>query len=149
MKGIPISDGASVTNDYGIAVVNGVSSYQTSDIRVDVNNLPDDVEVYSSVVSKTLTEGAIGFRKIRAIKGERLMAVIRLADGSHPPLGAAVTDNSSGFEAGLIGDSGLAYLAGVSGEKSLTVRWGDGQQCQIQVPPQPVTYSGQVLLPCT
>lgn len=114
-----------------------------------MNNLPDDVEVYSSVVSKTLTEGAIGFRKIRAIKGERLMAVIRLADGSHPPLGAAVTDNSSGFEAGLIGDSGLAYLAGVSGEKSLTVRWGDGQQCQIQVPPQPVTYSGQVLLPCT
>nr|WP_255562182.1 fimbria/pilus outer membrane usher protein [Rahnella sp. PD12R] len=149
VKGIPISEGASVTNDYGIAVVNGVSSYQTSDIRVDVNHLPDDVEVYSSVVSKTLTEGAIGFRKIRAIKGERLMAVIRLADGSYPPLGSSVTDNSSGFEAGLIGDGGLAYLAGVSGEKSLTVRWGDEQQCRIQVPSQPVTRSGQVLLPCS
>ncbi|KQN47253.1 fimbrial protein [Serratia sp. Leaf51] len=149
VKGIPISDGASVTNDYGIAVVNGVSSYQTSDIRVDVNHLPDDVEVYSSVVSKTLTEGAIGFRKIRAIKGERLMAVIRLADGSHPPLGASVTDNSSGFEAGLIGDGGLAYLAGVSGEKSLTVRWGDENQCRIQVPSDTATQSGQVLLPCT
>ncbi|MGC6388196.1 fimbria/pilus outer membrane usher protein [Ewingella sp. S1.OA.A_B6] len=149
VKGIPISDGASVTNDYGIAVVNGVSSYQTSDIRVDVNHLPDDVEVYSSVVSKTLTEGAIGFRKVRAIKGERLMAVIRLADGSYPPLGASVTDNSSGFEAGLIGDGGLAYLAGVSGEKALTVRWGDENQCGIQVPPLPATQSGQVLLPCT
>lgn len=149
VKGIPISDGASVTNDYGIAVVNGVSSYQTSDIRVDVNHLPDDVEVYSSVVSKTLTEGAIGFRKIRAIKGERLMAVIRLADGSYPPLGASVTDNSSGFEAGLIGDGGLAYLAGVSGEKSLTVRWGDENQCRVQVPSQPTAQSGQVLLPCT
>ncbi|PKE29087.1 fimbrial protein [Rahnella sp. AA] len=149
VKGIPISEGASVTNDYGIAVVNGVSSYQTSDIRVDVNHLPDDVEVYSSVVSKTLTEGAIGFRKIRAIKGERLMAVIRLADGSYPPLGSSVTDNSSGFEAGLIGDGGLAYLAGVSGEKSLTVRWGDDQTCRIQVPAQPVTRSGQVLLPCS
>lgn len=149
VKGIPISEGASVTNDYGIAVVNGVSSYQTSDIRVDVNHLPDDVEVYSSVVSKTLTEGAIGFRKIRAIKGERLMAVIRLADGSYPPLGSSVTDNSSGFEAGLIGDGGLAYLAGVSGEKSLTVRWGEDQKCRIQVPSQPVTRSGQVLLPCS
>ncbi|CAI1066629.1 Outer membrane usher protein papC precursor [Serratia plymuthica] len=148
VKGIPISEGASVTNDYGIAVVNGVSSYQTSDIRVDVNHLPDDVEVYSSVVSKTLTEGAIGFRKIRAIKGERLMAVIRLADGSYPPLGSSVMDNSSGFEAGLIGDGGLAYLAGVSGEKSLTVRWGEGQQCRIQVPSQPVVSTGQVLLPC-
>jgi len=149
VKGIPISDGASVTNDYGIAVVNGVSSYQTSDIRVDVNHLPDDVEVYSSVVSKTLTEGAIGFRKIRAIKGERLMAVIRMADGSYPPLGASVTDNSSGFEAGLIGDGGLAYLAGVSGEKSLTVRWGDENQCRIQVPSTPASQSGQMLLPCT
>ncbi|MCX2942655.1 hypothetical protein ORG37_05990, partial [Rahnella perminowiae] len=57
--------------------------------------------------------------------------------------------NSSGFEAGLVGDGGLAYLAGVSGEKSLTVHWGDEQQCQIQVLPQPVTRSGQVLLPCT
>ncbi|VTR61465.1 Outer membrane usher protein papC precursor [Serratia fonticola] len=37
---------------------------------------------YSSVVSKTLTEGAIGYRKIRAIKGQQLMAVIRLQDGS-------------------------------------------------------------------
>ncbi|MFU2314943.1 FimD/PapC C-terminal domain-containing protein [Rahnella sp. PCH160] len=77
------------------------------------------------------------------------MAVIRLADGSFPPLGSSVTDNSSGFEAGLIGDGGLAYLAGVSGEKSLTVRWGDGQQCRVQVPSQPVTNTGQVLLPCS
>jgi len=148
VKGIPISDGASVTNDYGIAVVNGVSSYQTSDVRVDVNHLPDDVEVYSSVVSKTLTEGAIGFRKIRAVKGERVMATIRLADGSFPPLGASVTDDSSGFEAGLIGDGGLAYLAGVSGEKNLTVHWSDDSQCRIQVPNDSASLSGQLLLPC-
>jgi outer membrane usher protein FimD/PapC len=148
VKGIPIGDGSSVTNDYGVAVANGVSSYQTSDVRVDVNHLPDDVEVYSSVVSKTLTEGAIGFRKIRAIKGERLMATVRLADGSFPPLGASVTDDSSGFEAGLVGDGGLAYLAGVSGEKSLTVRWGDDEHCRIQVPQDSAAFNGQMLLPC-
>ncbi|VTR61469.1 fimbrial outer membrane usher protein StdB [Serratia fonticola] len=45
VKGIPINNGSGVTNDYGIAVANGVSSYQTSDVWIDVNNLPVDVEV--------------------------------------------------------------------------------------------------------
>ncbi|WP_245956746.1 fimbria/pilus outer membrane usher protein [Edaphovirga cremea] len=148
VKGIPVNNGSGITNDYGITVVNGVSSYQTSDVRIDVNNLPEDVEVYSSVVSKTLTEGAIGYRKIRAIKGQQLMAIIRLTDGSYPPLGAAVMDDSTGVEAGLIGDGGLTYLAGISAEKNLTVRWGDNTQCHISVPDNHSLLSGQVLLPC-
>ncbi len=148
VPGIPVSNGASVTNRYGIAVVNGFSSYQTSDIRIDINHLPDDVEVYNTVVSKTLTEGAIGLRQVRAVKGERMLAVIRRADGSYPPLGATVMDNSSGLEAGLVGDGGLAWLSGISGEKSLTVQWGDGQQCRIQVPTQQPEPGAQILLPC-
>lgn len=148
VKGIPINNGSGVTNNYGIAVVNGVSSYQSSDVWIDVNNLPDNVEVYSSVVSKTLTEGAIGYRKIRAIKGQQLMAVIRLQDGSFPPLGSVVTDDSTGIESGLIGDGGMAYLAGISAEKKLTVRWGENNQCHIQVPDDRSISSGQVLLPC-
>ncbi|CAI1085685.1 Outer membrane usher protein papC precursor [Serratia fonticola] len=148
VKGIPINNGSGVTNDYGIAVANGVSSYQTSDVWIDVNNLPVDVEVYSSVVSKTLTEGAIGYRKIRAIKGQQLMAVIRLQDGSFPPLGSVVTDNSTGFESGLVGENGLVYLAGISAEKKLTVRWGENKQCRIHAPDDSSIYSGQVLLPC-
>lgn len=148
VKGIPVNNGSSVTNGYGIAVVNGASSYQTSDVWIDVNNLPEDIEVYSSIVSKTLTEGAIGYRKIRAIKGQQLMVIIRLADGTYPPLGSAVTDDSTGIESGLIGDSGMAYLAGISENKKLTVRWADNKQCDIQVPDDRSLSSGQILLPC-
>lgn len=148
VKGIPVNGGAGLTNDYGIAVVNGVSSYQTSDVRIDINNLPEDVEVSHSVISKTLTEGAIGYRSIRAIKGQQLMAIIRLQDGSYPPLGSAVTDDGTGMESGLVGDHGLTYLAGISEARKLTVRWGNEMKCHVTVPDNRSITSGQVLLPC-
>lgn len=149
VQGIPVNYGSGITNAYGIAVVNGVSSYQKSDVRIDVNNLPEGVEVYNSVISKTLTEGAIGYRKVRAIKGQQLIAIIRLLDGSYPPLGSTVTDDGTGIESGFVGEGGLTYLAGISEERKLTVRWGDNTQCRISVPENRALVSGQVLLPCT
>ncbi|MDL1144589.1 fimbria/pilus outer membrane usher protein [Yersinia pestis] len=87
VAGVSLNNNSAVTNRFGVAVVSGATSYQQSDIRVDVQNLPDDIEVYNTVIQKTLTEGAIGYREIRAVKGRQMMAIIRLKDGSSPPLG--------------------------------------------------------------
>ncbi|MFO6484016.1 hypothetical protein ACLBR5_07335 [Escherichia coli] len=40
-------------------------------------------------ITTTLTEGAIGYANDTR-KGYQIMGVIRLADGSHPPLGISV-----------------------------------------------------------
>ncbi len=147
VSGVSLNNNSAITNRFGVAVVNGVTSYQQSDVRVDVQSLPEDIEVYSTVIQKTLTEGAIGYREIRAVKGQQIMAIIRLDDGSFPPLGSSVIADKTGAEVGILGESGLTYLAGLDDAGKLTVQWGK-KQCKIILPENNGMNSGKILLPC-
>ncbi len=64
-----------MTNRFGVGVVSAGSSYRRSDISVDVAALPEDVDVSSSVISRVLTEGAVGYRKIDASRGRRCSVI--------------------------------------------------------------------------
>lgn len=142
---IPVNGGRTVTNQWGIGVVTDMSSYYRNTTRVDVNNLPDDVEAKNGVVDTALTEGAIGYRKFSVLKGERLFAVLRLADGSYPPFGASVR-NKQGRELGIVSDSGLAWLSGITPGETLDVAWDNQSRCRVQIPAK--IGNMQLLLPC-
>lgn len=143
--GVPVDGGRTVTNPWGVGVVADLSSYYRNTTRVDVNNMPDDVEARDGVVETALTEGAIGYRKFAVLKGERLFAVLRLADGGHPPFGASVR-NKQGRELGIVSDGGLAWLSGVNPGETLDVAWDNRPRCRVQIPEK--TGSAQLLLPC-
>lgn len=145
--GVPIDGGRVVTNDWGGGVLTNVNSYYRTTARVDVNKMADDVEATQGVVETALTEGAIGYRRFEVLKGERLFAVLRLADGTYPPFGASVRD-AKGRELGLVADSGLAWLSGVTPNAALDVAWDGRSRCQTQVPAQ-LNSQQQLLLPCT
>lgn len=147
VSGVSLNNNSAVTNRFGVAVVNGVTSYQQSDIRVDVQSLPEDIEIYSTVIQKTLTEGAIGYREINAIKGQKVMAVIRLNDGSFPPMGSSVIADKTGIEAGIIGDGGLVYLTGLEDAGRLTVQWGKNQ-CKLILPKSSALALDKIILLC-
>ncbi|HAF4902340.1 TPA: fimbria/pilus outer membrane usher protein [Salmonella enterica] len=144
--GVPVDGGRTVTNPWGIGVLADVGSYYRNTTRVDVNHLPDDVEATNGVVESVLTEGAIGYRKLSVLKGERLFAVLRLTDGTYPPFGASVR-NRRGRELGIVSEDGLAWLSGVTPGETLSVAWNGRYQCRVQIPAR-VTDSQQVLLPC-
>ncbi|WP_320723146.1 fimbria/pilus outer membrane usher protein [Enterobacter sp. 262D3] len=143
---VPVNGGQVSTNRWGIGVVTDMSSYYRSSTSIDLNKLPDDIEATRSIVESTLTEGAIGYSVFEVRKGARLFAVLRQADGSHPPFGASVT-NSKGNELGMIGDSGLAWLSGVVPGESLNVSWDGRAQCAVSIPHR-ITPEQQLLLPC-
>lgn len=128
-------------------MLTNVNSYYRTTARVDVNKMADDVEATQGVVETALTEGAIGYRRFEVLKGERLFAVLRLADGTYPPFGASVRD-AKGRELGLVADSGLAWLSGVTPNAALDVAWDGRSRCQTQVPAQ-LNSQQQLLLPCT
>lgn len=131
-------------------MVSGGSSYQRSDIAVDVTRLPDDVEVSDSVISQVLTEGAIGYRRIGASQGAQVMGHIRLADGKSPPFGAQVVSEKTGRTPGMVGDDGLAYLTGLSEDdrQTLAVSWNGRVQCRLTLPETLSLNQGPLLLPC-
>ncbi|OMQ23686.1 fimbria/pilus outer membrane usher protein [Serratia oryzae] len=146
VSGVHINNGRTKSNLFGIAVISDVVSYSNTDTRIDVNKLADDVEVITPVVQGTLTEGAIGYRHFEVAKGSKLMAIIKLADGSTPPFGASVL-NGKGREMAMVGDEGLTYLTGVEAEEPLDVAWDGKHQCKVVVPKAAKSLE-QILLPC-
>ncbi|EBJ5852877.1 fimbria/pilus outer membrane usher protein [Salmonella enterica] len=144
--GVPVDGGRTVTNPWGIGVLTDVSSYYRTTARVDVNNLPDDVQATQGVAEAALTEGAIGYRKFSVLKGRSLFAVLRLADGTHPPFGASVR-NQQGRELGIVSDGGLAWLSGLSAGEALNVTWNGRTGCRVRIPER--VGDAQLLLPCT
>ncbi len=137
------------TNRFGKAVITEVSDYNKNNLSIDINDLPDNAEVSSSVVQATLTEGAIGYRKFNVISGEKAMGVIRLADGSFPPFGASV-QNSDKQEIGIVNDEGQTYLSGLKPDAKLDVSWDGKVQCTVTVPEKltGLNQNGNLLLPC-
>ncbi|MFC0229483.1 fimbria/pilus outer membrane usher protein [Serratia aquatilis] len=146
VSGVPINNGRARSNRFGIAVISDVTSYYNTDTRIDVNKLADDVEANTPVVQGTLTEGAIGYRHFEVVQGSKLMAIIKLADGSTPPFGATVL-NSKGREMAVVGDEGLTYLTGVEPEELLDIAWDGKHQCKVVVPKAAKSLE-QILLPC-
>ena len=134
--GIPnvsFNNGAARTNSAGIAVIGSAPSYQTTDARVDLGHLPDDTEVYTNMLQDTLTEGAIGYRKVRAVRGQHFLAQVHRENGALIPMGSAVTNRHSGVEMGIVGDGGMVYLSGINDGDLLSVFWNDREQCRIRI----------------
>ncbi|KAK6055879.1 fimbrial usher protein [Cooperia oncophora] len=69
-----------------------------------------------------------------------------VGDNSHPPFGASVT-NAKGRELGMVADSGLAWLSGVSPGETLNVGWDGKTQCVVDIPKK-TDPAQQLLLPC-
>ncbi|BBQ83522.1 TPA: fimbrial biogenesis outer membrane usher protein [Kluyvera ascorbata] len=144
---VEVNNNLSVTNLFGIAVVPSVGNYTTATVMVNSNKLPEGVDVNNSVIRTTLTEGAIGYMPLRAIKGYQIVGVIRLEDGHYPPLGVTVSDKDSGRDAGLVADDGYVYLSGVQENSTLTLKWAD-KTCEITPPNSSNTDGQAVILPC-
>ncbi|EMT6576193.1 MULTISPECIES: fimbria/pilus outer membrane usher protein [Providencia] len=147
---IPVQTGITPirTNRYGKAVITSVMDYNRNNIRIDLNNVPDNAEAIQSTQHATLTEGAIGYRKFNVIQGEKILGTIHLANNSYPPFGASVK-NENNVEVGIVSDNGFIYLAGINPSDVLEVTWGNNSSCHIQLPEK--IESGMehtMLLPC-
>lgn len=149
IAGVRIENGNGVTNRFGIAVVNGVSSYRESNLAVDVNALPEGVDVADAMINQVLTEGAIGYTRVSASHGEQVLGRIELASGGHPPLGALVLSARSGKTAGMVADGGLVYLnVEPDDREALTVTWAGTTECRLTLPATAPIDQGPRPLPC-
>ncbi|MEC9708399.1 outer membrane usher protein [Escherichia marmotae] len=136
------------SNRFGKAVLTDVNDYYRNQIRIDINQLPENAEATQSTVQATLTEGAIGYREFGVISGEKAMAVLRMENGDSPPFGAEVK-NSHQQQIGLVDDDGHVYLAGVKAGENLQVYWSGEKQCDVSLPdPLPKNLFSGLLLPC-
>ncbi|ROR11315.1 outer membrane usher protein FimD/PapC [Erwinia sp. JUb26] len=147
---IPVSGGGNLvwSNSAGKLVIPDMSSYYRNQVSIDINRLPENADVASSVAQATLTEGAIGYRHFSVVAGEKAMAVIRLANGSVPPFGAEVR-NARQQQVGLVADNGSVYLSGIRAGESMSVHWDGRPQCVLSLPQRlNRDVLANLLLPC-
>ncbi|WP_279538515.1 fimbria/pilus outer membrane usher protein, partial [Providencia rettgeri] len=78
-QGVMIENGHATTNSRGLATISNVPTYYNMEYKVDVNNLPDTVNIDDNVLASTLTDGAIGYAKMDADIGKSLITRIKLA----------------------------------------------------------------------
>ena len=128
-KGVIIENSHAITNDLGLATISNVPTYYNMEYKVDLNNLPDTVNVEDNVLETALTDGAIGYIKMDADIGKSLISRIKLANGQYPPLGAVVTNTSNNKVSGIIAESGIVYLTGLNMGDQLSINWGEGKSC--------------------
>ncbi|PIJ48163.1 fimbrial assembly protein [Erwinia sp. OLTSP20] len=121
------------SNFFGKAVISDVNSYYRNTLSVDVNQLADNVDVNRSVVQDTLTEGAIGYGRFGLVAGEKAMAIIKMADGSPPPLGAIVS-NLNHHQTGIVDEDGNVWLTGINPGAVMNVRWDGQTHCSVKLP---------------
>jgi outer membrane usher protein FimD/PapC len=149
VSGIPIdtTNGITKTNMFGDAVIADQNNYYRTFTSVVIDQLDDDVEVIDPVIQSTLTEGAIGYRKLHVISGGKAMAIIRLSDGTYPPFGAMV-ENKNNQQTGIVGEEGYTYISGINDSESMEVKWED-KSCSISFPEKLPHLDSPLLLPCT
>ena len=131
-ENVPITGSSTKTNSHGLAVISNVSNYRLQDHSVDLSQLPDDLDTKQPYVKSILTEGAIGYRKIKVIKGFKAFLEIELKGGEAAPFGSTLNDEE-GSELGIIGDDGIVWASGFEANQRLTVNFS-GQKCHVTIP---------------
>ncbi|MCK7347721.1 fimbria/pilus outer membrane usher protein [Enterobacter kobei] len=131
--GVPVHGISTRTksNIFGKAVLADLNSYMKSNAGIEVEKLKSDVDVSQPLTQLTLTEGAIGYRKMNVVAGKKMMATVELADGSKPPFGADVMREN--HQVGVIGDDGEVWLTGIEPGARMRVLWDGTEQCQFVI----------------
>lgn len=143
---VPLNGEMAHSNRFGIAVVPDIVSYHSFDTRIDVDAMDEDIAATSAIATSTLTEGAIGYQHFAVARGQKMMALLRLANGAVPPFGAEIL-NSNGVNVGMVMDGGEAWLEGVKPDEQLSITWSGRAQCKVRVPGT-INPQGKTLLPC-
>lgn len=146
---VPISNmqGDLHSNHFGTAVIADMNSYWRNSAGVDVNALGEDMDVSHPLTQLTLTEGAIGYRKIDVLSGRKMLAVLKYQDGSNPPFGASII--YKGHQAGMVDDGGTVWLSGIKPGITMNVQENGKTICKVTLPQRlPADATRLLLLDC-
>ncbi|EPL9569449.1 fimbria/pilus outer membrane usher protein [Providencia rettgeri] len=116
----------------GYAIVPYLNSYAKNEIILDVDTLPDNVELKTNTISVVPTKGAAMLANYQTHVGYRLL--FRVSHNGKPvPFGALaqlakVEDQD--MSTGISNENGEVYLSGMPEIGRLHVKWGKGTQEQ-------------------
>ncbi|WP_369310239.1 fimbria/pilus outer membrane usher protein [Providencia rettgeri] len=132
-ENVQVSNRTSVlTDSRGYAIVPYLNPYTKNEISLDVETLPDNVELKSNSVSVIPTKGAAIIANYQTYVGYRLLFNVT-HQGKPAPFGAMAQfaqNDDQNMSSGIVGDNGEVYLSGMPEKGRLHVKWGKDLQAQ-------------------
>lgn len=131
-KYIPISGERGLyTDSRGYAIVSNITNYRNNRIALDVNKLPDNVEIENSIVNVIPTNQAIVAANFSPIIGHKAFINIYY-NHKYVPFGSTATVRGT-KSTSFVGDNGELYISGLSEEGIIDVKWGSSadEECTV------------------
>ncbi|EGV3243058.1 PefC/AfrB family outer membrane usher protein [Salmonella enterica] len=114
------------TNSRGETVVS-LSSYYPSSININMDNVPDNMELVNTSFNVLPTERAIIYREFEA--KYILRYILRLKDAQGQFINGGRAETEQKLNAGFIAGNGVLLMDLLSTPKKITVTKGDGRKC--------------------
>ncbi|MFV8847397.1 fimbria/pilus outer membrane usher protein [Serratia fonticola] len=134
-NGVGVSGQTGVKTDWrGYAIVPYAAPYRKSQIQLNTETLPDNVDLALTHQTVIPTRGAVVKASYQTNVGQRVLMTLLRQGGAPVPFGATVSDPAQQTAQGfIVGDGGQVYLTGMAESGMLQVKWGTGvdQQCQV------------------
>ncbi|EHJ8506395.1 PefC/AfrB family outer membrane usher protein [Salmonella enterica subsp. diarizonae serovar 47:k:z53:[z84]] len=123
-------NGSVPTNSRGYTVVS-LSDYTLNRINIDMENVPDDLELQTSSYNVVPTEKAVVYRQFGAEYVQRY--ILQVKDRSGKVLDGGNATTAQGLGAGFIANNGVLMMSMLSEPKSVQVDLGDGKTCRFSM----------------
>jgi outer membrane usher protein FimD/PapC len=120
------------SNSHGLAIVDNIKPYGLSRATIDVNNLPDNVELPTISTTGVASQGAVLYKKLSANTGLPLLIELSSNSAIEVPFGAKVS--VPGYSNPIIaeGDGTIFIPALPFNVNKVDVVWNTGQ-CHINI----------------
>ncbi|WP_273830926.1 fimbria/pilus outer membrane usher protein [Serratia bockelmannii] len=129
-----VSVGNAVTDWRGYALLGSLTPYDLNRVRVDMTNIPGNLELDASSKNVVPTRGALVAVPFLGRKGYRLLLTLTRDKGDAVPFGSSVTleldDKAVTPVTGIVSDDSQVYLAGMPMKGTVTASWGDDKASQ-------------------
>lgn len=119
------------TDKRGYAIVPYATDYRDNRIALNVNSLPNNVDLEDPVIDVVPTHDSIIRAQFKAKVGVKLLMTV-MHNGKPLPFGALINSDTSS-SGSIVGEGGQVYLTGLPLKGLLTASWGSGtsQNCKI------------------
>lgn len=118
------------TNSNGNTAI-WLNEYSENPININMENVPDNVEIENTSYNVVPTEGAIVYRKFAFKKVLRYILQVKDTQGQVISGASATADNN--LSAGFIANNGVLLMNVLTTPKYISVEQGNGKQCHFSM----------------
>ncbi len=122
---------SSTTNSRGNTAIY-VSPYSKNDIKIDTEQVPDNIELLDSIYNVVPTEKAIIYREYKYIVVNRYILRPVLAEGKQLPIGS-IAKTEDGSEVGFISTGGILLINVIDNAQRISIISALGDECHFSL----------------